>query len=106
MTLRLSSNARRAALLAASFALSCLLSSFSIRNALAVHSAALQTAEGLERAARLEPADPRNWYFLGRYWQYNLENPDAQRAIRFYLSALSLNPLSSEAWLDLATACE
>jgi len=51
-------------------------------------------------------ADPRNWYLLGRYWQYNLEDPDAQRAIRFYLSALSLNPLSPETWLDLATAYE
>jgi len=106
MTLRLSTNARRAALLAACFAVASILSYFSIRNALAVHSAALQTAEGLERAARLEPADPRNWYLLGRYWQYNLENPDAQRAIRFYLSALSLNPLSSDAWMDLATAYE
>jgi hypothetical protein len=106
MTLRLSSNARRAALLAACFVVAAILSYFSIRNALAVHSAGLQTAEGFERAVRLEPADPRNWYLLGRYWQYNLEDPDAQRAIRFYLSALSLNPLSSEAWLDLATAYE
>src|SRR6267143_5608765 len=106
MTLRLSSTARRAALLAASFAVAFILSYFSIRNALADHYAGLQTAEGYERAARLEPADPRNWYLLGRYWQYNLEDPDAPRAIRFYVSALSLNPLSSEIWLDLATAYE
>ncbi len=106
MILRLPSNARRAALLAACFAVVSILSYFTIRNALAVHSAALQTAEGLARAARLEPADPRNWYLLGRYWQYNLEDPDPQRAIRFYLSALSLNPLSSETWLDLAAAYE
>jgi hypothetical protein len=106
MTLRLSNSPRRVALLAASLALAFILSYFSIRNALADHSAALQTAEGYERASRLEPSDPRNWYLLGRYWQYNLEDPDAQRAIRFYLSALSLNPLSSETWLDLATAYE
>jgi hypothetical protein len=104
--MRLSSNAGRAALLAACLAVASILSYFSIRNARAVHFAALQTAEGYERAARLEPADPRNWYLLGRYWQYNLEDPDAQRAIRFYLSALSLNPLSSDAWMDLATAYE
>ena len=106
MTLRLSSTARRAALLAASFAVAFILSYFSIRNGLADHYAGLQTAEGYERAARLEPADPRNRYLLGRYWQYNLEDPDAPRAIRFYVSALSLNPLSSEIWLDLATAYE
>ena len=106
MILRLSSNAQRAAVVVVSFAIAFILSYFSIRNALAVHYAALQTAASLERAVRLEPADPGNWYLLGRYWQYNLEDPDAQRAIRFYLSALSLNPLSSETWLDLATAYE
>src|SRR5258707_15418737 len=106
MILRLSSNAQRAALVAVSFAVAFTLFFFSIRNAFAVHDAGLQTAEGFERAARLEPADSRNWYLLGRYWQYNLEDPDAPRAIRSYLSTLSLNPASSETWLDLATAYE
>src|SRR6266566_61586 len=106
MILRLSSNAQRAALVAASFAVAMILSYFSVRNALAAHYAGLQNAESLERATRLEPADPRNWYLLGRYWQYNLEDPDAARAIRSYLSALSLNPGSSDTWLDLATAYE
>ncbi len=106
MILRFSSSAQRAVLVAASFAVAFMLSYFSIRNALAVHYAGLQTAEAYERATHLEPADPRNWYLLGRYWQYNLEDPDAARAIRSYLSALSLNPASSETWLDLATAYE
>src|SRR5260370_23066979 len=106
MILRLSSNTHRAALAAAAFAVALILSYFSIRNALAVHSAGLQTAEGFERAARLEPADSRNWYLLGRYWQYNLEDPDAPRAIRSYLSALSLNPASWQSWLDLAASYE
>src|SRR6266699_6480721 len=106
MNLRLSSNAQRAALVAASFAVAIILSYFSVRNALAVHYAGLQTAEAYERATHLEPADPRNWYLLGRYWQYNLEDPDAARAIRSYLSALSLNPGSSDTWLDLATTYE
>src|SRR5712692_392671 len=103
---RLSSNAHRAVLVAAAFAVALILSYFSIRNALAVHYAGLQTPESYEHAARLEPADPRNRYLLGRYWQYNLEDPDAARAIRSYLSALSLNSASSETWLDLATAYE
>ena len=106
MILRLSSNAQRAVLVAASSAVAIALSYFSIRNALAVHYSGLQTAPGYERAARLEPGDPRNWYLLGRYWQYNLTDPNATRAIRSYLSALSLNPASSEIWLDLATAYE
>jgi tetratricopeptide (TPR) repeat protein len=106
MILRLSSNARRASLVAVSFAVAFFLSYFSIRNALAVHYAGLQPAASLERAAHLEPADPRNWYLLGRYWQYNLEDPDQQRAIRSYHSALLLNPASWETWLDLAAAYE
>src|SRR5229473_4291257 len=106
MILRLSTNAQRGVLVAASCVVAAILSYFSIRNALAAHYAGLQTAEAYERAIHLEPADPRNWYLLGRYWQYNLEDPDAGRAIHSYLSALSLNPSSSEIWLDLATAYE
>src|SRR5713226_6385487 len=106
MILRLSSNAQRAVAVTACFAVALILSYFSIRNALAAHYADLQTAKGYERAVHLEPSDPRNWYLLGRYWQYNLDDPDAARAIRSYLLALSLNPESSEAWLDLATAYE
>jgi len=106
MILRLSSNSRRAALVAASFAVVFILAYFSIRNALAVHYAGLQTATSLERAVHLEPADSRNWYLLGRYWQYNLKEPDDRRAIRAYLAALSLNPHSANAWLDLASAYE
>jgi hypothetical protein len=106
MILRLSSIAQRGLLVVASFAVALILSYFSIRNALAAHYAGLETLEAYERATHLEPADPRNWYLLGRYWQYNLEDPDAARAIRSYLSALSLNPVSSDAWLDLATTYE
>jgi hypothetical protein len=106
MTVRLSNNAQRAAVVVVSFAVAFILAYFSIRNALAVHYAGLQTAASLERAVHLEPADSRNWYLLGRYWQYNLEDPDQQHAIRSYHSALSLNPASWETWLDLAAAYE
>jgi tetratricopeptide (TPR) repeat protein len=106
MILRLSSNAQRGLLVVGSFAVALILSYFSIRNALAAHYAGLETPEAYGRATHLEPANPRNWYLLGRYWQYNLEDPDAARAIRSYLSALSLNPGSSDAWLDLATTYE
>lgn len=90
-----------AALLSALF-----LSYFSIRNAFAAHFAESQPPQGLERAIRLEPSDARNWYELGRYWQYNLEDPDAARAIRAFLSSLSYDPHSADTWLDLAAAYE
>src|SRR6266481_3865012 len=106
MILSLPSNAQRAVLVAATFVVALVLPYFSIRNALATHYAGLQTLEAYERAVHLEPAKSQNWYLLGRYWQYNLEDPDAARAIRSYLSALSLNPGSSDTWLDLATVYE
>ena len=106
MILHLSSSIQRGIIVAGCFALALTLSYFSIRNAYASYAAGSQTAEGFERATRLEPADPRNWYLLGRYWQYNLENADASRAIQAYRSAISLDPWSSDTWLDLATVYE
>src|SRR5213592_1053067 len=106
MILRLSNNALRAGLVAASFTVAFILSFFSIRNAFAVHYAGLQTSQAIERATRLEPMDPRNWYLLGRYWQYNPADPDTARGIRSYLSAISLNPASWQSWLDLAASYE
>lgn len=97
---------QRAAVLV--FALICavFLSYFSVRNALAAHYVGLQTRQGYERATRLEPRDFQNWLLLGRYWQYNLEEPDVARAIQAYNVALSLNPRSADLWADLGTAYE
>jgi hypothetical protein len=106
MNLNLSNSNQRGILVAVALLVAIFLSFFSIRNARAIHFASLQTPAGFRRATQLEPGDARNWYLLGRYWQYNLEDPDDQRAIRAYLFALSLNPRSAETWLDLATAYE
>ena len=81
MILRLSSNAQRAVVVAASFSVALVLAYFSIRNALAAHYVGLQTGQSCERAVHLEPTEPQDWYLLGRYWQYNLEDPDATGAI-------------------------
>jgi tetratricopeptide repeat protein len=106
MILRLSSSAARALLVILALLLAAGLSYSGIRNALAVHDAELNTLEGYQRATRLEADDARNWYLLGRYWQYNLEDPDGQRAIRAYQTALSFDSHSADTWLDLATAYE
>lgn len=90
------------------FALICavFLSYFSVRNALAAHYAGLQTRQGYERATRLEPRDYQNWLLLGRYWQYNLEEPDTARALQAFNVALSLNPRSADLWSDVGIAYE
>lgn len=89
------------AVLTASF-----LSYFGIRAALANHYLELNTLRGFERAVELEPSNDRNWYYLGRYLQFNIENPDLDRAVSAYRKALELNPRSAEIWLDLASAYE
>jgi len=106
MILRLSNPAQRGTLVGIAFVLALTLSYFSIRNARAVYLSGLETPETYERATQLETGDARNWFLLGRYWQYNLEDPDAPRAIRAYLSALSFDPRSAETWLDLGAAYE
>jgi len=106
MILRLSSPAARGLLVLLALALAAALSYSGVHNALAEHDADLNTPEGYERAVQLRPDDPRNWYLLGRYWQYNLADPDNQRAIRAYQTALSFNSHSADTWLDLATAYE
>jgi hypothetical protein len=106
MILRLSSPAARILLVLLASMLATALSYSSIRNALAVYHAEQNTPEGYVRATQLEPDDARNWYLLGRYWQYNLEDPDAGRAIRAYQTALSFDSRSADTWLDLATAYE
>ena len=106
MILRLASSAERLVVLAAVFLLALFLWFFSIRGAWAAHSAARGTAAGFERATRLEPGNAENWYLLGRYWQFNLEDPDNNKAIAAYRNSLSFDPYSAETYIDLATAYE
>src|SRR6267143_5436229 len=106
MISRLSRSAQRSALVLAAFLVAALLSYFSVRNARADHFAGLQTRHALERATQLEPGDARNWYLLGRYWQFNLEDSDAQKAIGAYKTAVSVDPRSTVSWLGLGSTYE
>jgi Tetratricopeptide repeat len=106
MILRLSTSAERFVVLAAAILLALFLCFFSIRGAWAAHSAAEGTAAGFERATRLEPGNAENWYLLGRYWQFNLEDPDYDKAVSAYRTSLSFDPHSAETYIDLATAYE
>ena len=106
MLLRLSNPAAHLAVLILSLIFAGILSFFSIRTARAAHDAGLGTRAGFEAAARLEPGNPENWYLLGRYWQYPLDEPDAGRAISNFRYALALNRSSADAWLDLGTVYE
>lgn len=106
MILRLSTPAGRGILVVVALLLTAALGYSGLRDALAVHYAGLNTLQGFERATRLQPSDARNWYLLGRYWQYNLEDPNSQKAIQAYKKSLSLDSHSADTWSDLAMAYE
>jgi tetratricopeptide (TPR) repeat protein len=106
MVLRLSSSIARATLLFVAAVLAAALGYSSTRNAFAAHFAGMETRLGQGRAVQLEPGNPETWFLLGRYWQYNIEEPDAKRAVAAYRTALSLDPHSATTWLDLAAAYE
>jgi len=106
MLLRLPNPAARLTVLVFAFALAATLTFFSVRNARAANQAGLGTRAGYEAAASLEPTNPENWYLLGRYWHYILDDPDPALAINNFRRALSLNPRYADAWLDLGTVYE
>jgi hypothetical protein len=73
---------------------------------LAGHYAASLNADDWARASRVEPANPENWYRLGRYRQLDFDHSDIPLAISFYRRAVQLNPRSAFYKLDLASALE
>src|SRR5260370_8991773 len=103
MLLRLPNPAARFAVLVLAFALATTLTFFTVRNARAANQAELGTRAGYEAAASLEPANPENWYLLGRYWQYTLDDPDPALAINNFPRALALNPRYPHTCPHLAT---
>src|SRR5438876_1203162 len=105
MVVKLSIRAARGVLLL-SLAVFCVLAYFSIRNARAQHAIGLNTRAGYERAVSLEPGDARNWYLLGRFDQYDFEEPDPEAARRALLVSRSLDPFYAGTSLDLAANFE
>jgi len=100
-----SSRARAGLFLMACFT-AALVCYYASKNALAAYYLGANTRSGYERAVRLEPGDSRNWYLLGRSYLYDFEQPDPGRAIAALRHAVSLDPYSAEALLDLAAAYE
>jgi tetratricopeptide (TPR) repeat protein len=106
MILRLSDSPSRGLVVVATLLVGLWLSFFSIRSAIARHGSEGNTAKQLELAVRLEPGNPEYWYSLGRYQQYNLEQPDSALAQQDFQKTIALNPLATNAWLDLGTSYE
>jgi tetratricopeptide (TPR) repeat protein len=106
MIVSLSSTAARGALVGVAAILAAYLTYFSVRTARATYYTETQTLYGFERATQIEPGDAHNWYLLGRYLQYSLEDADPQRAIKSYTKSLEIDPRATLTWLDLAATYE
>src|ERR1700740_3248603 len=106
MILRLSDSLSRGLVVVATLLVALWLSFFSIRSAIARNGSEGDTVKELESAARLEPGNPEYWYILGRYQQFNLEEPDSTKARGDFRKTIALNPLATNAWLDLGTSYE
>ena len=106
MILRLSDSFSRALVVAAALLMGLWLSFFGIRSAIAQHYSEGDTEKQLESAVHWEPSNPAYWYLLGRFEQYNLEQPDTPLAEESYKKAIALHPHSTDAWLELGLAYE
>jgi hypothetical protein len=104
MNLPLANQRARAVLFVGSSAAALLIGFFAVRNAFAGYYLGLDTRDGYERAVRIEPRNPRNWYLLGRSYLYDLEQPDPAKAVTALRKSVELDPYSAEAMLDLAIA--
>ena len=106
MILRFSEPLSRALVVLVAIAIAAPLSYFSVRMAVAANAAEKETENGLDTAIRLEPDNPEYWYRFGHFQQFNMEQPDSALAEFYFRRAINLNPLSTDAWLDLGTSYE
>ncbi len=75
-------------------------------HALAAHYFASSNREEWVRGLRIEPANPENWYRMGRYRQLDFDHTDIPLAISYYRRAVALDPQSPFYKLDLASSLE
>lgn len=106
MILRLSDSFSRGLVVVAALLIGLWLSFFGLRAAIARYGYEGVTRERMELAVRLEPGNPAYWYRLGQYHQSNLEEGDSALAQQAFRKAVALNPLDTNAWLDLAADYE
>jgi hypothetical protein len=106
MILRLSEPFSRALVVLVAIAIAAPLCYYSVRMAIAARAAERETVSGLQTAIHLEPYNADYWYRIGHFQQFNLEEPDSSLAALYLRNAIALNPLSTDAWLDLGTNYE
>lgn len=106
MILHLTNSFTRGLVVVAALFIGLWLSFFGLRAAIARFGYEGVTADRMRLAVRLEPDNPAYWYRLGKYQQFDLIQGDPGRAQESFRKAIALNPLDTNAWLDLAADYE
>jgi tetratricopeptide (TPR) repeat protein len=106
MILRISDSISRALGVIAACLIAAVMSYFACRMALGAIAAEGQTTEQLRAATRWEPRNSVYWYLWGHFEESNMERPDPVGAASFLQTAVLLNPLYTDAWLELANTHE
>ena len=64
------------------------------------------TIDSLRLASRLNPGNSTYHVQLGRLYQYSITNPKPSEAVEQFHAAVTANPYSPQAWINLAAAHE
>src|SRR5579871_2868158 len=106
MILRLSDSLSRMLIVMVALVLAAAMCFFAGRMAWAQIRGDGEKGVELKAATRLEPRNSEYLYRLGHFQQFNLEDPDPVAAKESLKKAVALNPLFTDAWLDLGTTYE
>jgi tetratricopeptide (TPR) repeat protein len=106
MILRVSEPRSRTLVVLVAIVIAAPLSYYSVCMAIAARAAEQGTAEGFRTAIRLEPRNADYWYRFGYFQQFNLDPTESSHPEVYFLRAIDLNPLDTDAWLDLGTYYE
>ncbi len=106
MNISLDSNSQRFALLALALGLAVLFCYQGVKLALASHRVLSGDLPKIQSAVALEPGNAEYRDLLGRYLQFQLDQPDLEAAASSFSSATKLSPRTARYWMDLAVARE
>lgn len=106
MNISLDSNPQRVTLLGFALALTALFCYQGIKLALASHRIVSGDLAKIKSAVALEPGNAENWDLMGRYLQFQLDEPNLNDAVNCFFTATKLSPRTARYWADLAVAQE
>jgi tetratricopeptide (TPR) repeat protein len=106
VNISLDSNPQRVLLLAFALAITMVFSYEGIRLALASHRIVSGDLPRIKNAVALEPGNAEYWDLMGRFLQFQLDEPNLSDAVASFAQATKLSPRTARYWMDLAISQE